>query len=280
MLFRSGGLLIGLRYAAALVVSPIGGWLADRFGADRLQVICGALYAVGFALVALTWVSTTIAPLAGPTDFGTERTVALVEAAGGRAFAYRADVADAAAVDAMVAETVRRYGRLDIVVNNAAITDAHRDWTEVTEEEWDRALAVNLKGCFLTMKAAYPHLLAGGHGRVINIASVTFLTGQGRLLDYVASKGGMIGFTRTLARDVGKDGITVNAITPGAILTEAELTMFPDQEAVQKLLAGLQSIPRRGLPEDIANAVVFLASDEASFITGQTLSVSGGVSMV
>ena len=144
---------------------------------------------------------------------------------------------------------------------------------------WDRALAVNLKGCFLTMKAAYPHLLAGGHGRVINIASVTFLTGQGRLLDYVASKGGMIGFTRTLARDVGKDGITVNAITPGAILTEAELTMFPDQEAVQKLLAGLQSIPRRGLPEDIANAVVFLASDEASFITGQTLNVDGGWAM-
>ena len=208
-----------------------------------------------------------------------ERTVALVEAAGGRAFAYRADVADAAAVDAMVAETVRRYGRLDIVVNNAAITDAHRDWTEVTEEEWDRALAVNLKGCFLTMKAAFPHLLAGGHGRVINIASVTFLTGQGRLLDYVASKGGMIGFTRTLARDVGKDGITVNAITPGAILTEAELTMFPDQEAVQKLMAGLQSIPRRGLPEDIANAVVFLASDEASFITGQTLNVDGGWAM-
>lgn len=207
------------------------------------------------------------------------QTVALVEAAGGRAFAVRADVADAAAVDAMVAETVARYGRLDIVVNNAAITDAHRDWTEVTEEDWDRSLAVNLKSCFLTLKAAYPHLLAGGHGRVINIASVTFLTGQGRLLDYVSSKGGMIGFTRTLARDVGKDGITVNAVTPGAILTEAELVMFPDQEGVAKMLAGLQSIPRRGLPADIANAVVFLASDEASFITGQTLNVDGGWAM-
>jgi len=207
------------------------------------------------------------------------QTVARVESAGGRAFAYRADVADAAAVDAMVAETVARYGRLDIVVNNAAITDAHRDWTEVTEAEWDRALAVNLKSCFLVMKAAYPHLRAGGHGRVVNIASVTFLTGQGRLLDYVASKGGMIGFTRTLARDVGTDGITVNAITPGAIQTEAEIAMFPDQAAVAKLTAGLQSIPRRGLPEDIANAVVFLASDEASFITGQTLNVDGGWAM-
>lgn len=208
-----------------------------------------------------------------------EETVARIVAAGGRAFAVRADVADAAAVDALVAEIVARYGGLDIVVNNAAITDAHRDWTEVTEEEWDRALAVNLKGCFLVVKAAYPHLRAGGHGRVINIASVTFLTGQGRLLDYVASKGGMIGFTRTLARDVGKDGVTVNAITPGAILTEAEVVMFPDQAAIARQMAGLQSIPRRGLPEDIAHAVVFLASDEASFITGQTLNVDGGWAM-
>jgi 3-oxoacyl-[acyl-carrier protein] reductase len=95
----------------------------------------------------------------------------------------------------------------------------------------------------------------------------------------VSSKGGMIGFTRTLARDIGRDGITVNAITPGAILTEAEVTMFPDQEAVAAQMAGLQSLSRRGLPEDIANGVVFLASDEASFITGQTLNIDGGWAM-
>jgi 3-oxoacyl-[acyl-carrier protein] reductase len=248
--------------------------------AGRVAIVTGGARGIGRGIV----LGLAAQGAAVCVDYATraeeaERTVAMVEAAGGRAFARRADVADAAAVDAMVAATVERYGRLDIVVNNAAITDVHRDWTEVTEEEWDRSMAVNLKSCFLTMKAAYPHLLAGGHGRVINIASVTFLTGQGRLLDYVSSKGGMIGFTRTLARDVGKDGITVNAVTPGAILTEAELVMFPDQEAVAKLVAGLQSMPRRGLPEDIANAVVFLASDEASFITGQTLNVDGGWAM-
>jgi 3-oxoacyl-[acyl-carrier protein] reductase len=208
-----------------------------------------------------------------------DRTVELITGSGGRAFAHRADVAVAAEVDALVAATVERFGGLDIVVNNAAITDAHRPWTDVTEEAWDRAMAVNLKSCFLAFRAAHPHLVRGGHGRVINIASVTFLTGQGHLLDYVSSKGGMIGFTRTLARDVGRDGITVNAITPGAILTEAELQMFPDQDRVAADMAKLQSIPRRGLPEDIANGVVFLASDAASFITGQTLNIDGGWAM-
>jgi 3-oxoacyl-[acyl-carrier protein] reductase len=207
------------------------------------------------------------------------RVVEAIEAAGGRAFAIRGDVSVAAEVDAMVAATVERFGGLDILVNNAAVTDAHRPWTELTEAAWDRSLDVNLKSCFLGFRAAHPHLKAGGHGRVINISSVTFLTGQGHLLDYVSSKGGMIGFTRTLARDVGRDGITVNAITPGAILTEAELQMFPDQEAIAAQMAALQSVPRRGLPEDIAHGVVFLASDEASFITGQTLNIDGGWAM-
>jgi len=207
------------------------------------------------------------------------KTVGLIETDGGEAFAHQADVADAAAVDELVALTVERYGRLDIVVNNAAVTDVHRAWTEVSEAAWDRSLDVNLKGCFLTFRAAHPHLVKGGVGRVINISSVTFLTGQGGLIDYVSSKGGMIGFTRTLARDVGRDDITVNAITPGAILTEAEIEMFPDQEGIAKQMDGLQAVKRRGLPEDIAHGVVFLASDEASFITGQTLNIDGGWAM-
>jgi len=208
-----------------------------------------------------------------------EGVVAAITAAGGRAFAIRGDVSVTADVEGIVAATVERLGGLDILVNNAAVTDAHRPWTQVTEADWDRSLDVNLKGCFLCFRAAYPHLLAGGHGRVINISSVTYWTGQKNLVHYVSSKGGMIGFTRTLAREIGPEGMTVNAITPGAILTEAELTMFPDQEAIRVQMAGLQSLTRRGLPEDIANGVVFLASDEASFITGQTLNIDGGWAM-
>jgi 3-oxoacyl-[acyl-carrier protein] reductase len=248
--------------------------------AGRVALVTGGARGIGRAIcVGLARAGAAVCVNYASRSEEAERTIALVAGSGGRAFAYRADVAVAAEVNALVAATVERFGGLDIVVNNAAITDAHRPWTDVTEDAWDRAMAVNLKGCFLTFRAAHPHLVRGGHGRVINIASVTFLTGQGHLLDYVSSKGGMIGFTRTLARDVGRDGVTVNAITPGAILTEAELQMFPDQEQVAADMARLQSIPRRGLPEDIANGVVFLASDAASFITGQTLNIDGGWAM-
>jgi NAD(P)-dependent dehydrogenase (short-subunit alcohol dehydrogenase family) len=118
-----------------------------------------------------------------------------------------------------------------------------------------------------------------GWGRIINISSVTFHLGMKNLLHYVSSKGGMIGFTRTLARDVGVDGITVNCITPGAIHVESELHVHPDQEGLRARLMELQSVKRRGYPADIAAAVVFFASEEASFITGQTLNVDGGWAM-
>jgi 3-oxoacyl-[acyl-carrier protein] reductase len=207
------------------------------------------------------------------------RVVAEIEAAGGTAIALRADVSDAADVDAMVAAAAERFGGLDILVNNAALTDVHRPWQAITEADWDRVQDVNLKGCFLCFRAAYPYLRASGHGRVVNISSVTFWAGSDRLAHYVASKGGVIGFTRAISREVGAEGITVNAVTPGAIQTESEIEMFPDQAAIAVDMARLQSIPRRGQPEDIVGAVVFLASDEASFVTGQTINVDGGCAL-
>jgi 3-oxoacyl-[acyl-carrier protein] reductase len=194
--------------------------------------------------------------------------VASIRAAGGEAMAIQGDVSMASDAELLVAATVRRFGGLDILINNAALTEIHKPWIEITEDEWDRVQAVNLKGCFLMFRAAYPYLRDGGHGRVINISSVTFWVGHTRLAHYVASKGGVIGFTRALAREVGTEGITVNAVTPGAILTEAELAIGGDPEQVRQEMARLQSIPRRGLPEDVAGA--------ASFITGQTLNIDGG----
>ncbi len=166
---------------------------------------------------------------------------------------------------------------MDILVNNAAIYPS-RLWTEIREEEWDEVLAVNLKGYFLCARAAFPHMKARGHGRVINVASITFFIGFANLLDYVSSKGGVVGFIRTLAREVGPEGITVNAVSPGAFPTDAE-KIHPDPEGYNRWVLEQQSIKRRGTPEDIGNLVSFLASDAASFITRQTVEIDGGWAM-
>src|SRR3712207_8504944 len=131
---------------------------------------------------------------------------------------------------------------------------------------------------FLCARAAFPHMRERGHGRIINVASITFFIGWSGFLDYVSSKGAVIGFTRTLAREVGPEGITVNAISPGAFPTDAE-RVHPDQEALNRRILDQQSLKRRGTPEDVGNLAAFLASDAASFITGQTVMIDGGWAM-
>ena len=159
-----------------------------------------------------------------------DETVGMITAAGGTAIAVQGDVSHAADVAAMVKQVESGLGPVTILVNNAGITDAHKPWHEISEEEWDRVLAVNLKSCFLCFREVYPAMRAAGWGRVINISSVTYWLGKANLLHYVSAKAGMIGFARTLSREVGSDGITVNAVTPGAIQTESELEMFPNQD--------------------------------------------------
>ena len=162
-------------------------------------------------------------------------------------------------------------------MNNAAIYP-RREWTEITAEEWDRVLAVNLRGYFLCARAVFDSMRERGRGRIINLSSLTFFIGFSHLLDYVSSKGAVIGFTRSLAREVGPSGVTVNAIAPGAFPTDAE-KIHPNPEQYNQFVLDQQSLKRRGTPEDIANLVVFLASDAASFITGQTIVIDGGWGM-
>jgi len=193
---------------------------------------------------------------------------------GGRSLALEVDVSEKASVEAMAGRVVGEFGGVDVLVNNAAIYPL-RPWTEIEEDEWDRVMAVNLKGYFLCARAAYPHMRERGHGRIINVASITFFLGWSGFLDYVSSKGAIVGFTRTLAREVGPDGITVNAISPGAFPTDAE-RVHPDQEALNRRILEQQSLKRRGTPEDVGDLVAFLASDRSSFITGQTIGIDGG----
>jgi NAD(P)-dependent dehydrogenase (short-subunit alcohol dehydrogenase family) len=184
------------------------------------------------------------------------------------------DVADEDSVRAAVVRVLGAHGRIDVLVNNAGIYP-HTPFEELTFAEWRRVLATNLDGVFLCSHSVYPSMKARGYGRIVNISSAAFFVGEGGMTHYIASKGGVIGFTRALAHAGGANGITVNAITPGFIETPGVLA-DPAEIALFDRIVSEQSVQRRGLPEDIAECVAYLASPAASFITGQTVNVDGG----
>lgn len=190
-----------------------------------------------------------------------------------RALVYSLDLRDRAAIDAALSAARTQLGPADIVVNNAGVYP-RRSFLEMTEQEWDEMQAINLKSMFHITQAALPDMFARGAGKIINISSVTFHLGMAQLTHYVASKGGVIGLTRSLAREFGAQNIHVNCITPGAIAVEAEKQFVTDEQI--KSWLGQQSLKRRIVPLDIARTCLFLASELSDGLTGQTLNVDGG----
>jgi NAD(P)-dependent dehydrogenase (short-subunit alcohol dehydrogenase family) len=213
---------------------------------------------------------------------GGKQTAAAIQAAGGTATFIEADVADPVAVQMMVAATKAAYGRIDILVNNAGIDlPQATNVVETTIEDWDRTLNVNLKGVFLCCKYAVPEMLERGGGTIINIASIAGLRPMSQEAAYGASKGGLTLLTRQMARDYAHHGIRVNSVCPGPMekpTRHRQAYLEGDEVAIRKRQAFAEAMPlgRMCLPEDIAQAALFLASDEASMITGIELVVDGG----
>jgi NAD(P)-dependent dehydrogenase (short-subunit alcohol dehydrogenase family) len=245
----------------------------------RVALVTGARRGIGAAIAeALADERTSIAvhTLAtnGEADAVAQR---CCEAGAPDAFCVEADLTDAAAAAKLVAEVEARCGRVDVLVNNAAAMERN-GWRATTLADWDEVLRVNLTAPFLLSQAVLPGMCERGWGRIVNISSVTVRLGRRGGVAYISSKAGLVGLTRALAMEVGAAGVTVNAVSPGAIRTEEELERLepPQRERIDGELLTLQALPRRLEADDVAGMVRYLASDEASGVTGQVLEVNGG----
>lgn len=205
-----------------------------------------------------------------------EMTARMITAANGEARAMEVDVSHLAQVEAMVQGTITAWGRLDCAFNNAGINIEHGPLAECSEEEWDRVLAVNLKGVWLCMKAEIPQMITGDGGRIVNNASIVGLAGSRNTPAYVASKHGIVGLTRAAALEYGQAGIRVNAVCPGAIKTQMYLQREGDDPENNARIAAANPLNRLGGAEDVASAVLWLCSDASAFVTGHCLVVDGG----
>jgi len=203
-----------------------------------------------------------------------------IKQGGGEALAVPVDVTSEEKTRAMADTTLQKYSRIDVLVNNAGLYTAikKKPFTEISSEEWDKVMAVNLKGLFLCVQAVYPTMKKQGKGKIINISSGTVLGGTPFFLHYVTSKAGVIGFTRALAREVGSDNICVNAITPGLTISDPqqEGVLTPEQLQDRRRRRSFQ---RDQYPQDLVGTVIFLSSADSDFITGQTINVDGGQNM-
>jgi len=203
-----------------------------------------------------------------------------IEAIGGEVLALKTDVTSEKDTAEMAQKTVDRFGRIDILVNNAAVIgaievkDFAKPVDKIVSADWDRILAVNIKGVFLSSKAVIPYMKKQGGGKIVNMASNVAFTGLPDFIHYSTSKGGVLTMTRGLAWALGEFNINVNAVAPGLVMTEAMQAAFNAEYS--KMVVGHQLLKRKIEPEDVAGAVLFLASDEAAMITGQTLAVNGG----
>ncbi|MDH3240430.1 MAG: 3-oxoacyl-ACP reductase FabG [Alphaproteobacteria bacterium] len=243
---------------------------------DRVAIVTGAGRGIGIAYAKA--LAAEGAKVCATDIRDTQRTVDIIRQQGGDAIGIKCDVTDAAAVADLVAETVAKFGKVDVLVNNAAVfADLNRShFMDITSDAWDKVMSVNTRGVFECVKAVVPDMRKRHYGKIINIASGTVFKGSPGLCHYVASKGAVIAMTRVMARELGDDNICVNAIAPGMTLSEA---LEGRDEYENSATPATRCFKRHERPEDLTGAVVFLASAESDFMTGQTMVVDGGAAM-
>ena len=241
---------------------------------NRTAIVTGASRGIGAAIAAL--LSRNGYSVCVNYHRSPERAREVVSAIcrqGGQAFCLGADVSDSAQVDALVSEAESRYGKIDLLVNNAAIA-SQKLFTDISEEEWDRLFAVDVKGAFLCSRAVLPSMISRKSGCIVNISSIWGLCGASCEVHYSAAKAALIGMTKALAQEVGPSGIRVNCVAPGVIDTEMNVQLSGEDLAA---LAEETPLGRIGTPAEVARTIAFLASEEASFLTGQVVSPNGGL---
>ena len=242
----------------------------------RAAIVTGAASGIGRVTAMLLAEEGAAVVVADRDEEHGQDTVREILRRGGTAFFMRTNVCKADDVGAMVRTAVDRYGRLDVLFNNAGINGEPAPTAECTLENWERVIGVNLKGVFLGMKYAIPEMLKNGRGSIINNASVMGMVGLANVPAYCTSKGGMIQLTKAMALEYAQQGIRVNAICPGLIWTEGMKRFVAPDEEIRERLQESEPMGRFGTPEEIARMVLFLASDDSSFCTGGTYLVDGG----
>jgi NAD(P)-dependent dehydrogenase (short-subunit alcohol dehydrogenase family) len=242
---------------------------------DKVAIVTGGGSGIGRATALLFAEHGARIVVADVDVKGGEETVSLIEHHNGKAVFIKTNVANSAEVKGMVDGAIEEFGSVDILVNNAGIGNSEVRSVELSEEEWDQVIDINLKSVYLGIKYAVPEMMKKNTGAIINTASLLGLKGQKYTSAYNASKGGVVILTKNAALEYGKYGIRVNAVAPGVIDTKI-IEGWRQNERKWPIISRANALGRIGTPEEVANAILFLASDEASFVTGATLSVDGG----
>ena len=252
---------------------------------DKIAIVTGAGSGMGKAIATRLCSEGAFVIIADINDKVMNATVDELTSQGHKAMAHRVDVSSQPQLKDLMTATVEKFGRIDILVNNAGVT-RHRPFLELNDEDWNVVLAVDLKGVFFCVQAAAPHMIRQGHGKILNISSISGTGASSHAAggspagnaNYASAKAGVIQLTKTLARELGPHGINVNSVAPGFVLTTMTGSSRSPKEVEEHIEARKQMavLNRSGKSDDIASAVLFLVSEEASFITGQTLYVDGG----